>query len=88
MRRRTAGESRPRDDDRHDAAGGEQLQALAVEGRERLERLAVGADVDAAVGEHAVDVEDRRGDAFARAARGKQQLGRERRAPARWPAIR
>ena len=77
------------DDDRHDPALGQQLEPVAVEGRERLEGLALLADVDPAVGEDAVDIEDRRGDALARAARRQQQLGGEgqRRGPAgRWAA--
>ena len=65
------------DDDRHDPALGQQLEAVAVQGRERLEGLALLADVDPAIGEDAVDIEDRRGDALAGAARRQQQLGGE-----------
>jgi len=65
------------DDDRDDAGVGKELHALAVERRKGLERLAGGADVDAAVGEDAVDVEDRRADAGAGAARRKQKARRE-----------
>ena len=65
------------DDNRHDAAARKQLQPVAVEGRERLQPLAVLVDVDAAVGENAVDVEERRPNAVARAARNQKQLRSE-----------
>jgi hypothetical protein len=49
----------PGDDHGLDAALRQQLQAMAVERVEGLEGLAVLADVQPPVGEHAVDVEDR-----------------------------
>ena len=63
----------PGDHHRRDAAARQQLEAVAVERAEGLEGLALLADVDAAIGEHAVDVEDR----DAHALRREQELGRE-----------
>src|SRR6185436_5160642 len=48
----------PRKNRAADAAVGEHLHAVAVEGMEGLDLAAVGAVPEAAVGEHAVDVED------------------------------
>jgi hypothetical protein len=49
----------PGEDRRGDAGGLQHLHPVAVEDVERLERLALGSDVERAVGHHAIDVEDR-----------------------------
>src|SRR3954466_10229285 len=49
----------PGDDRWRDARHPQKLEAIAVEDAESLERLAMFAEVDAAVGQHAIDVEER-----------------------------
>ena len=79
MRRRTAGESRPVTTIGTMPPAESSFRPWPSSVANALTSFAVGADVDAAVGEHAVDVEDRRADARRRPpARSEQQLGRER----------
>ncbi len=59
----TAGELRPLSRRHRDAGLDQQLDAEAVEHVERLERLALRAIPELAVGQHAVDVEQHEPDA-------------------------
>jgi hypothetical protein len=63
----------PGDHRRRDARALQQLEAVAVEDAEALEGFAVLGEIDAAVGQHAVDVEE----GHAHILRGKQGLGLE-----------
>ena len=65
------------DDQRRDAGLRQQLQAMAIEHVKGLDPLAGVVDEQAPVGEHAIDIEDRRLHAEAAALRLEQKLGRK-----------
>ena len=78
-RRRTAGESRPVTTIGTMPPRASSFRPWPSSVENALNDLAGCADVDAAVGEHAVDVEDRRADAAPGPPRAQQQAGREAR---------